>query len=118
MAARGQRLSRHLLSRTSGYIIYLSRIVLALRKGEDVNIKGNAAKGLEQSRSGSKILWGTGKSIHAGSIIVDGDVDTRMGISMVRGAIYVKGNVKQPLGNVVKLYLISRVSKFISIQIC
>ena len=79
-------------------------LVLALRKGEDVNIKGNAGKRLGSSLGVDlKYFGGTGKSIHAGSIIIDGDVDTRMGISMVRGAIYVKGNVKQPLGNVVEV---------------
>jgi len=79
-------------------------IVLALRKGEDVNIKGNAGKRLGSSLGVDlKFFGGTGKSIHAGSIIVDGDVDTRMGISMVRGAIYVKGNIKQPIGNVVEV---------------
>ncbi|MDL5503427.1 MAG: formylmethanofuran dehydrogenase, partial [Candidatus Methanoperedens sp.] len=45
----------------------------------------------------------TGRKTKAGSIIVDGDVDTRMGISMVSGAIYIKGNVKQPVGNVVEV---------------
>ena len=38
-----------------------------------------------------------------GSVIVDGSVDTRMGISMVSGAVYVKGNVKQPAGNVIEV---------------
>lgn len=79
-------------------------LVLSLRKGEDVNIKGNAGKRLGSSLGVDlKYFGGTGKSIPAGSIIVDGDVDTRMGISMVRGAIYVKGNIKQPTGNVVEV---------------
>src|SRR4030067_1391804 len=79
-------------------------LVLALKKGEDVTIKGNAGKRLGSSFGVDlKYFGGTGKSIHTGSIIVDGDVDTRMGISMVRGAIYVKGNVKQPIGNVVEV---------------
>lgn len=42
----------------------------------------------------------TGKALRTGSIIVEGDIDTRMGISMICGAIYVKGNVKEPMGNV------------------
>ncbi len=79
-------------------------LVLALKKGEDVNIKGNAGKRLGSSLGVDlKFFGGTGRSIHAGSIIVDGDVDTRMGISMTRGAIYVKGDVKQPIGNVVEV---------------
>jgi formylmethanofuran dehydrogenase subunit C len=79
-------------------------LVLALKKGEDVNIKGNAGKRLGSSLGVDlKFFGGTGKPIPSGAIIVDGDVDTRMGISMVRGAIYVKGNVKQPIGNVVEV---------------
>ena len=79
-------------------------LVLALRKGEDVNIKGNAGKRLGSSLGVDlKYYGGTGRSIQTGSIIVDGDVDTRMGISMVRGAIFVKGNVREPTGNVVEV---------------
>jgi len=78
-------------------------LVFALKKVEDVNIKGNAGKRLGSSLGVDlKFFGGTGRSIPAGSIIVDGDVDTRMGISMVSGAIYVKGNVKQPMGNVIE----------------
>ncbi len=79
-------------------------LVFALRNGEDVNLKGNAGKRLGSSLGVDlKFFGGTGKSIKTGSIIVDGDVDTRMGISMVSGAIYVKGNVKQPMGNVLEV---------------
>lgn len=78
-------------------------LVIALKKGEDVHIKGNAGKRLGSSLGVDlKFFGGTGRSIPAGSIIVDGDVDTRMGISMVSGAIYVKGNIKQPMGNVIE----------------
>ena len=79
-------------------------IVFALRNGEDVNLKGNAGKRLGSSLGVDlKFFGGTGKSMKTGSVIVDGDVDTRMGISMVSGAIYVKGNIKQPMGNVVEV---------------
>ena len=79
-------------------------LVFALRNGEDVTLKGNAGKRLGSSLGVDlKFFGGTGKSIKTGSIIVDGDVDTRMGISMVSGAIYVKGNVKQPMGNVLEV---------------
>jgi formylmethanofuran dehydrogenase subunit C len=72
--------------------------------GEDVYIKGNVGRRLGSSLGVDlKFFGGTGRSIDAGSIIVDGDVDTRMGISMVKGAIYVNGNVKQPTGNVVEV---------------
>lgn len=79
-------------------------LVLALRKGEDVIIKGNAGKRLGSSLGVDlKFFGGNGKSISAGSIIVDGDVDSRMGISMLSGAIYIKGKVKHPLGNVIEV---------------
>ncbi|MCX9029820.1 MAG: formylmethanofuran dehydrogenase [Candidatus Methanoperedens sp.] len=79
-------------------------LVFALKNGEDVNLKGNAGKRLGSSLGVDlKFFGGTGKNIKVGSIIVDGDVDTRMGISMISGAIYVKGNVKQPMGNVVEI---------------
>jgi len=79
-------------------------LVFALKNGEDVNIKGNAGKRLGSSLGVDlKFFGGTGKNIKVGSIIVDGNVDTRMGISMVSGGIYVKGNVKQPMGNVVEI---------------
>ncbi|MDD5474045.1 MAG: formylmethanofuran dehydrogenase [Candidatus Methanoperedens sp.] len=79
-------------------------LVSCLKSGEDVHIKGNAGKRLGSSLGVDlKFFGGTGSSLKAGSIIVDGDTGSRMGISMVSGAIYVKGAVKQPLGNVVEV---------------
>lgn len=79
-------------------------LVSCLKRGEDVHIMGNAGKRLGSSLGVDlKFFGGTGKPLVTGSIIVDGDVDTRMGISMVSGAIYVSGNVKQPVGNVVEV---------------
>ena len=79
-------------------------LVHALKNGEDVNIIGNVGKRLGSSLGVDlKFFGGTGKTLRTGSIIVDGDIDTRMGISMVTGAIYVKGNVKEPMGNVVEV---------------
>lgn len=79
-------------------------LVCALKNGEDVHIIGNVGKRLGSSLGVDlKFFGGTGKSLSVGSIIVDGDIDTRMGISMVTGAIYVKGNVKEPMGNVVEV---------------
>jgi formylmethanofuran dehydrogenase subunit C len=46
---------------------------------------------------------GTGKDIPVGDVYVEGDVDSRMGISMTRGSIYVKGTVKEPMGNLVEV---------------
>jgi formylmethanofuran dehydrogenase subunit C len=79
-------------------------LVLALKNGQDVNIIGNVGKRLGSSLGVDlKFFGGTGKVLHTGSIIVDGDIDTRLGISMVTGVIYVKGNVKEPMGNVVEV---------------
>ena len=46
---------------------------------------------------------GDGKDINVGDVYVDGDVDTRMGISMTRGSIYVNGDVSDPMGNIVEV---------------
>jgi formylmethanofuran dehydrogenase subunit C len=46
---------------------------------------------------------GTGATIPVGDVIVDGDVDTRMGISMTAGVVYVAGAVKTPIGNVIEV---------------
>lgn len=79
------------------------RMVEALKAGDDVKITGDVG-----SRLGSGLgvdlmrLGGRGGPIEAtGSIIVDGDVGGHMGISILRGAIYVSGGIKEPLGNLV-----------------
>ncbi len=80
-------------------------IVEALRSGEDVHIRGDVG-----SRLGSSLgvdlcyFGGNGKEIsETGTIIVDGNAGSYMGMSMVSGAIYVRGEVKEPLGNVVQV---------------
>ncbi|MDO8726267.1 MAG: formylmethanofuran dehydrogenase [Candidatus Methanoperedens sp.] len=79
-------------------------LVSSLKKGEDVCIKGNVGKRLGSSLGIDLVFFGgTGKPLKTGSIIVDGDVDTRMGISMVSGSIYVRGQVQQPLGNIIEM---------------
>jgi len=102
---RGSRLSPSAVipnQKSSSYTY--EDLVSALKNGEDVNIIGNAGKRLGSSLGVDlKFFGGTGKALRTGSIIVDGDIDTRMGISMVTGAIYVKGNVKEPMGNVVEV---------------
>ncbi len=79
------------------------RMVQALRQGETVKISGDAG-----SRLGSSLgvdlmrLGGKGGPVEGtGMIIVDGNVGSHMGISMLRGAIYVSGEIKSPMGNVV-----------------
>jgi formylmethanofuran dehydrogenase subunit C len=69
-----------------------------------VHIQGNVGKRLGSSLGVDLVFFGgTGGTLKTGSIIVDGDVDTRMGISMVSGSIYVNGRVKEPHGNVIEV---------------
>jgi formylmethanofuran dehydrogenase subunit C len=75
-----------------------------LRSGVDVHIKGNTGSRLGSSLGVDlKYFGGTGQELDVGSIFVEGDAGTRMGISMVSGRIYVSGSVAQPMGNVVEV---------------
>ena len=79
-------------------------LVEHLRLGGDVHIKGNAGSRLGSSLGVDlKYFGGTGRELDVGSIFVDGDAGTRMGISMVSGRIYVSDSVAQPTGNVVEV---------------
>jgi formylmethanofuran dehydrogenase subunit C len=79
--------------------------VEALKQGDAVRIRGDVG-----GRLGSSLgvdlagFGGTGGPIEpTGTIIVDGDVGPRAGISMLRGSIFVSGSVAEPLGNVVEV---------------
>jgi formylmethanofuran dehydrogenase subunit C len=79
-------------------------LVEHLLSGKDVQIRGNAGSRLGSSLGVDlKYFGGSGQALHTGSIFVDGDAGTRMGISMVSGRIYVSGSVAQPTGNVVEV---------------
>jgi formylmethanofuran dehydrogenase subunit C len=79
-------------------------VVEALKRGEDVYVRGNVGHRLCSSFGVDlRFFSGSGGSLAVGSVIVDGDVDTRMGISMVSGAVYVAGVAKPPIGNVVEV---------------
>ncbi|MCD4767904.1 MAG: formylmethanofuran dehydrogenase, partial [Methanosarcinales archaeon] len=79
-------------------------LVEHLISGRDVRINGNAGSRLGSSLGVDlKYFGGSGQALDAGSIFVDGDAGTRMGISMVSGRIYVSGIVAQPMGNVVEV---------------
>jgi formylmethanofuran dehydrogenase subunit C len=101
----GERLSPSgIIPHQKGTSYIYEDLVSCLKRGEDVYIKGNVGRRLGSSLGVDlKFFGGTGRPIDVGSIIVDGDIDTRMGISMVTGAIYVNGSVKQPIGNVVEV---------------
>ncbi|MCZ7400071.1 MAG: formylmethanofuran dehydrogenase [Candidatus Methanoperedens sp.] len=102
---KGERLSPSgIIPHQKGTSYTYEDLVSCLKREEDVHIKGNVGRRLGSSLGVNlKFFGGTGRPINVGSIIVDGDVDTRMGISMVSGAIYVNGNVKQPIGNVIEV---------------
>ena len=79
-------------------------VVEALKRREDVYICGDVGHRLCSSFGVDlRFFSGSGGNIAVGSVIVDGDVDTRMGISMVSGAVYVAGAAKPPIGNVVEV---------------
>lgn len=79
-------------------------LVEELASGGDVHICGCVGKRFASSL-GVDIAYfgGDGSFIPAGSVFVDGDIDTRCGISMVAGAIYVRGKVAEPMGNIVEV---------------
>ena len=98
--------------------ISFRKMVQALRQGETVCIQGDAGSRLGSSLGVDLLrLGGKGGPIdHTGRIIVDGDVGSHMGISMLRGTIYVSGEVMPPLGNVVQAESdLSGYRKFVSI---
>ena len=80
------------------------QLVDELASGRNVHILGSVGKRFASSL-GVDIAYfgGSGKSICAGSVFVDGDIDTRCGISMVAGAIYVSGKMAKPMGNMVEV---------------
>ncbi len=79
-------------------------LVAHLISGRDVRIKGDAGSRLGSSLGVDlKYFGGSARALEAGSIFVDGNAGTRMGISMVSGRIYVSGSVAQPMGNVVEV---------------
>ncbi len=79
-------------------------LVEHLISGKDVRIRGDTGSRLGSSLGVDlKYFGGSGRALGVGSIFVDGDAGTRMGISMVSGRIYVSGSVAQPMGNVVEV---------------
>jgi len=79
-------------------------VVEHLKNKGSVRINGDAGHRLGSSMGVDlKYFGGSGKAIDVGDVFVDGDVASRMGISMRRGNIYVKGKVTSPIGNLVEL---------------
>jgi formylmethanofuran dehydrogenase subunit C len=79
-------------------------LVDELKSGGDVRIRGSVGKRLAYSMGVDlKQFGGTGEAEKTGKLYIDGDAGSEMGMGMVSGVIYVKGNVEEPLGNVVEV---------------
>ncbi|MGC9443642.1 MAG: hypothetical protein ACP5E9_01715 [Candidatus Methanospirareceae archaeon] len=80
-------------------------VVAALKHGEDVHIKGDAGKRIGSSLGVDLVFFGgNGKELpEVGSIMIDGNADSHLGLSMLAGAIYVRGEVREPLGNIIEV---------------
>lgn len=79
-------------------------LVDELKKGREVRIIGNAGKRLGYSMGVDLAHFGgTGAPEKAGKIFIEGGVSSEMGMGMVSGAIYVKGSIEEPVGNVVEV---------------
>lgn len=87
-----------------GNNVTFGNLVDHLKNGGDIKIIGNAGHRLCSSMGTDLVYFGgNGKEIVVGDVYVDGDVDTRMGISMTRGNIYIRGHVSEPIGNIVEV---------------
>ena len=99
--------------------ITFKTLVEHLKNGGIVYIKGNVGKRFCSSMGVDlKYFGGSGGRIKVGTVIVDGDVDTRFGISMLSGTVYIneKNKIKEPMGNVIEVESdIKGYRKFISI---
>ena len=80
------------------------QLVETLASGEDVHISGSVGKRFASSLGVNLAYFGgEGDTLDVGSVFVDGNIGTRAGISMVSGAIYVKGTIAEPMGNIVEV---------------
>lgn len=79
-------------------------IVEHLKQGNSVKINGDVGHRISSSMGVDlKYFGGTGKFCDVGDVFIEGDVASRMGISMRKGNIYVKGKVTEPIGNIVEV---------------
>lgn len=92
-------------------------IVEHLKNGNSIKINGNVGHRLCSSMGVDLAYFGgTGSSIEVGDVFINGDVASRMGISMRKGNIFVSGEVTGPIGNVIEVKSdVKGYKKFISI---
>ncbi|MBB6068318.1 hypothetical protein [Methanococcus maripaludis] len=103
----------------SGGISY-EKLVNHIKNPENVvYIKGDVGHRFCSSMGADlKYFGGSGGKIQTGTVIVDGNIDTRFGISMVSGTVYLneKFSLKEPIGNIIEVKSdISGYKKYISI---
>ena len=94
-----------------------ANLVAELKGGKDVYIEGNVGKRLAYSMGTDlKHLGGTGETQKAGNIFIEGDVGSEAGIGMAAGSLYIKGNIAEPLGNILEVTSdVNGYRKFLSI---
>jgi formylmethanofuran dehydrogenase subunit C len=99
--------------------ISFKTLVEHLKNNGIVYIKGDVGKRFCSSMGVDlKYFGGSGGRIKVGTVIVDGNIDTRFGISMLSGTVYIneKSQIKEPMGNVIEVESdIKGYRKFISI---
>ncbi|AKB86082.1 formylmethanofuran dehydrogenase [Methanococcoides methylutens] len=80
------------------------QIVDELKKGEDIRIKGSVGSRFAYSLGVDLAHFGgTGKTSTAGRIFVEGNVGPEAGMAMSAGALYLTGNIEEPLGNIIEV---------------
>ncbi len=99
--------------------ISFKNLVEHLQNNGIIHIKGNVGHRFCSSMGADlKYFGGNGGRIDTGIVIVDGNIDTRFGISMVSGTVYVNENnyIKEPVGNIIEVESdIEGYKKYISI---
>lgn len=92
-------------------------LVEHLKKGNSIKINGDVGHRLCSSMGVDLVYFGgTGSAIPVGEVFINGNVASRMGISIRKGNIYVNGNIKDPIGNLVEVKSdIKGYRKFISV---
>ncbi|MBW6471394.1 MAG: formylmethanofuran dehydrogenase [Methanosarcinaceae archaeon] len=88
----------------SGTQFTYSDLVDASKSGSDIHIKGNVGARFAYSLGVDlKHFGGSGNSIPAGRVFVDGNVGEEAGMGMVSGKLYVSGDVAEPWGNIIEV---------------
>ncbi len=79
-------------------------LVAELRAGRNVCIDGDTGKRLAYGvGTDIKHMGGTGRTEMAGNIFVEGDVGPEAGMGMAAGSLYIKGDIEEPLGNILEV---------------